>query len=84
MINSDKADDEEGLFGGHVASRLRQLTDRQKAIAYVEIDKLLLKIQYPNDAYFNPPQPSHHSNYLPFPLQTMSSGHKIPDANVDY
>ena len=33
-LQGDKPDDEEGTFGEHVASRLRQFTARQKAIAY--------------------------------------------------
>lgn len=61
--------DGEAIFGDHVASRLRQFTARQKAIAYIEIDRLLLKIQYPNDPYFNPRQPPNTTNSPTAPSQ---------------
>ena len=48
-----------------MASRLRNFSSRQKAIAYVEINKLLLNIQLPNDPYL---VPSHaNPSQLPYP-----------------
>ena len=52
----DKLQDREGTFGDHVASCLRQLNPCQRAIARVEIDKLLLNMQFPedgNETYFS-------------------------------
>ena len=66
-LENDQQEDGDAIFGDHVASRLRQFTPRQKAIAYIEIDRLLLKIQYPNDPYFNPRQQSATNS----PLQTQ-------------
>ena len=61
-LQDDKARDEEAAFADSVAARLRCLMPQQKAIAYIEIDKLLLRVQCPNDPYFNPPS-------APFPYQ---------------
>ena len=47
----DTKPDEEGAFGDSVAARLRCLSPRQKAVAYIEIDKVLLGLKYPNDPY---------------------------------
>ena len=43
----DKLQDGEAAFGDHVAACLRQFNPRQRAIARVEIDRLLLNIQFP-------------------------------------
>ena len=49
----DTKPDEEGAFGDSVAARLWCLSPRQKTMAYIEIDKVLLGLKYPNDPYLN-------------------------------
>ena len=63
--------DKEGAFGEKLVLCLHKFSSRQKAIAYIEINKLLL-IQFPNDPYF---VPSHCSSQFPYstPLQHSSS-----------
>ena len=51
--------DGEKAFGEHIASCLRQLNPHQRAIARVEIDKVLLNLQFPEDPYAS-------SNYYNF------------------
>ena len=41
--------DGEAAFGEHVAACLRQMNPRERAIARLEIDKILFKVQYPED-----------------------------------
>ena len=53
-LQRDQSEDEAGSFGEHVVSSLRRFTNRQRAIACIEINKLLFKIEFPNDPYFNP------------------------------
>ena len=47
--------DGEAAFGEHVASCLRQMNPRQRALARIEIDKVILNIQFPEDSYSNDP-----------------------------
>lgn len=72
-MENDQVQDGDAIFGDHVASRLRQFSPRQKAIAYIEIDRLLLKIQYPNDPYFNPRQQSATNSPLQNPIPAAAS-----------
>ena len=79
--------DEEGAFGENVASRLRKFSSRQKAIAYVEINKLLLNIQFPNDPYFIPSHaiPLSSSSQLPYPTPSQHSpSQHAPHDNSNY
>ena len=41
----------ETAFGEHVAASLQLMTPRQRASARVEIDKVLLNIQFPEEPY---------------------------------
>ena len=43
--------DEASSFGQHVAFCLRRLSDRQRALACIEIDKALFNIEFPDDLY---------------------------------
>ena len=75
-LQRDQSEDEAGSFGEHVASRLRHFTNRQRAIACIEINKLLLKIEFPNDPYFNPHSSHYNNDYHalhPFPSQPIPS-----------
>ena len=82
-LENDQQQDGDAIFGDHVASRLRQFTPRQKAIAYIEIDRLLLKIQYPNDPYFNPRQQSVTNSPLqnPIPQTASQTNTTVPEPN---
>lgn len=44
-VTSEK--DEADSFGEHVAARLRSFTPRQRALACLEIDKVLFNIEFP-------------------------------------
>lgn len=46
--------DGEAAFGEHVAACLRQLSPRLRAIARIEIDKVLMHLQFPDDSYSEP------------------------------
>ncbi|XP_062512382.1 transcription factor Adf-1-like [Corticium candelabrum] len=52
LINDQKSNptepslDEEGLFGLHIAAKLRQLSDREKAIAEIKIEEILLEAKF--------------------------------------
>ena len=93
-LKDDTADDEEGSFANAVASRLRRLTPRQKAIAYLEIDKVLLRLQYPEDPNFNSPPaapitygyPSHYvTQHMPQSLQHLAtSQHQTTSQHVTF
>lgn len=52
--------DDEGYFGQHVAATLRKFNDRQKAIAKIQIEQLLVNIEFPSDPY-----PKFHQHYEP-------------------
>ena len=54
--------DEASSFGEHVASRLKGFTPRERALACLEIDKVLLNIEFPNDIPFSSP---HNVPYAP-------------------
>ena len=43
--------DGDTAFGEHVAACLRQMHPSQRAIARIEIDKVLLQIQYPEEPH---------------------------------
>ena len=62
----DKLQDGEAAFGDHIASCLRQLNPRQRAIARVEIDKLLLNIQFPADTSSLHSDETFYNNYYSF------------------
>ena len=51
--------DEEGHFGMQVAATLRRLTPRQKAIAKLRIDQVLVDVEFPAEPY--PPTLSSNS-----------------------
>ena len=67
--------DEEGSFCESIASQLRTFTNRQKAVAYVEINKLLLNIEFPSDPYITQSHPHTSSNQQPYqnPSQQIAS-----------
>ena len=50
--------DGETHFGNHVAATLRRLTPKQQAIAKLQIDQILLNVEFPCEPYTHPP-----SNY---------------------
>jgi len=50
-FKKEKDLDEEGAFCESLAQRIRHFSSRQKAIAYIEINKLLLNIEFPGDPY---------------------------------
>lgn len=53
--------DEEGHFGNQVAATLRRLTTKQKAIAKLQIDQVLVNIEFPPDNTFVSPPPSSYA-----------------------
>ena len=50
-IDRLQQEDGEEAFGKHVAACLRQMNPRQRAITRIEIEKLLLNMQFPDDPY---------------------------------
>ena len=52
--------DEAGSFGEHVGARLRSFTPRQRALACLEIDKVLFNVEFP----INAPVPPTHTPYI--------------------
>ena len=50
----ERADDEEELFGKTVAATLRRFSLRQRAVAKMRIQTMLLDIEFPDDAYTHP------------------------------
>ena len=71
----DTKPDEEGAFGDSVAARLRCLSPRQKAVAYIEIDKVLLRLKYPNDPYLNRAPSAPYQYYSGHQHQPVLSSH---------
>ena len=47
--------DGEGHYGSHVAATLRKLTPKQQAIARLQIDQVLLNVEFPCDPSYPPP-----------------------------
>lgn len=72
---SNKDEDAASAFGRHVSSRLRRLTPRQNAIACLEINKLLLNIEFPNEPQFPPPSS--------FTQSQLSSIHTSNQSSLD-
>lgn len=58
-----KPPDGEAAFGEHVASCLRQLNPRQRALARIEIDKVLFTAQFPEAPYSNDPYYDSNDNF---------------------
>lgn len=70
-------EDEAAAFGSHVASRLRGFSKHQMAIACVEIEKVLLNIEFPS------PHPSQYSSFHNIPQQIPPT-HTHPDTDNIY
>ena len=82
-MKADCDNDEEGMYGEHVASRLRKLSKQQKALAYIEIDRLFYSIEFGPGAFPSAPYASHithpsppsmqphHTNIQPHPTNMM-------------
>ena len=49
--------DEEGHFGLQIAATLRRLTNRQKALAKLQIHHVLINIEVPDENYYQQKQP---------------------------
>ena len=47
--------DEEGHFAHHAAGTLRRFNSRQKAIAKLRIEQVLVDVEFAQDNYFTPP-----------------------------
>ena len=58
LENVQEHQDGEAAFGEHVAACLRQLNPRQRAVARIEIDKVILHLQFPEEPYSTTPQPN--------------------------
>ena len=79
--------DEASSFGEHVAARLRGFTARQRAMACLEIDRVLLNIEFPPEVHVPHPQ---NTSYIPpslFPIQNPSHdtprSHSHGNCNTD-
>ena len=53
-LEERRADDEEELFGRTVAATLRRFSLRQRAVAKMRIQTMLLDIEFPEEAYIQP------------------------------
>ena len=58
--NSQATLDEEGHFGHQVAATLRRLTTKQKVIAKLQIDQVLVNVEFPPENPFSP-SPNHYA-----------------------
>ena len=59
QLEERRGDDEEELFGRTVAATLRRLSQRQRAVAKMRIQTMLLDIEFPEEAYIQ----SQHTVY---------------------
>ena len=66
--------DEASSFGEHVAACLQSFTPRQRAIACLEIDKVLLSIEFLHEVPFPPPQ---NMSFIPS-LLNHNQSHQAP------
>ena len=57
----NKVMDAEGHFGEHVAATLRRFTPQQRAIAKLEIDRVLVNVEFPSTP--NHPPSGYYSNF---------------------
>ena len=55
--------DSEGYFGQHVAATLRRFNDRQKAIAKLKIEQVLVTVEFPSDPYAPAFYQPHYESY---------------------
>lgn len=53
-LEEHRGDDEEELFGRTVAATLRRLSQRQRAVAKMRIQTMLLDIEFPEEEYIQP------------------------------
>ena len=59
QINAETKDDEDDLFGRQVSATLHRLSKHQKAIAKLQMQSVLLNVEFPgpaidNQAYYHP------------------------------
>lgn len=60
-VEEPKVMDAEGHFGEHVAATLRRFTPQQRAFAKLEIDRVLVNVEFPSTP--NHPPSGYYSNF---------------------